>query len=94
MPKFIRLATLTEQGTRNVKNLGQMLQEAKQVMKESGVTFETAYTTLGPYDIVAIIDAPDAAAASKASALIAAKGNFRAQTLAAIPIEEFISLMT
>ena len=48
------------------------------------------YVTLGHYDIVAIIDAPDAEAAAAASALIAAQGNFRAETLPATPVADFL----
>ena len=89
MPTFIRLASLTEQGVKNVRNLSQMLAEAKQVMAKRGVKLVQGWVTLGDYDIIAIIDAPDGKAAAEARALIAAQGNFRAKTVEAIPISEF-----
>ena len=89
MPTYIRLASLTDQGVKNVRNLSQMLAEAKQVMAKRGVKLVQGWVTLGDYDIVAIIDAPDGKAAAEASALIAAQGNFRAKTVEAIPISEF-----
>ncbi len=57
---------------------------------EHGVTLVDAYVTLGHYDIVAIIEAPDTEAAAAASALIAAQGNFRAETLPATPVADFL----
>lgn len=93
MPVFVRLANLTEQGVKNVKNLGKMLDEAKKIMEENDTKLLTAYSTLGKYDIVAIIEAPDAQTAARVSALIAAKGNFRAETLEAMPMHEFVEAL-
>ncbi|MBI4361923.1 MAG: GYD domain-containing protein [Euryarchaeota archaeon] len=59
-------------------------------MEKNGARMVSAYATLGRYDIVAIFEAPDAKTAAKISALIAQKGNFRAETLAAVGMEEFI----
>ena len=91
MPLFIRLANLTDQGIKNIKNLPKMLEEAKNIMAENDTKLVNAYTTLGRYDLVAIIEAPDSKTAAKVSALIASKGNFRAETLAAIPVQEFMA---
>lgn len=90
MPKFVRLAHLTDQGAKNIKNIKSMVGEAQAVMKEHGITLEAAYHTMGEYDVIAVIDAPDSATAARASALIAAQGNFRAVTMPAQPLREFI----
>ncbi len=90
MATFIRLASLTEQGVKNVKNLQDMLGEARAIMEERGAKLVQGWITLGEYDIVAVIEAPDSKTAAQVSALIGAQGNFRANTLAAVPITEFI----
>ncbi|RMF69266.1 MAG: GYD domain-containing protein [Calditrichaeota bacterium] len=90
MAIFIRLINLTEQGARNMDNLPKMVQDARNVMKKHNTKVLNLYTTLGNYDLVAIIDAPDAMTAAKVSAEIAAQGNFRAETLAAVSMEEFL----
>ena len=90
MPRFIRLASLTDKAAANVANLSEMLGAAKQAMAKHGVTLVDAYVTLGRYDIIAIIEAPDAEAATAASALIASQGNFRAETLPATPVTDFL----
>jgi uncharacterized protein with GYD domain len=93
MPKFIRLARLTEQGTKNIKNFKQMVSDAQKIMQEHGITMEAAYYTMGPYDVIAVVDAPDAATAAHAGALIASQGNFRAETIPALPLREFAELV-
>ena len=86
MPTFIRLASLTDQGIKNIRNFRQMLGEAKEIMESHGVHLIQGWATLGDYDVVAVIEAPDAKTAAQVSALIASKGNFKAKTLSAVPI--------
>jgi uncharacterized protein with GYD domain len=93
MPTFIRLASLTEQGIRNIRNLRAMIDESRLIMEEHGVRMLQGWATLGDYDVVAIIEAPDAKTAAKVSALIAARGNFRATTLSAIALGELSDAM-
>ena len=88
MPTFIRLASLTEQGIKNIRDLQEMLAEAQVIMEKHGVHLQQGWATLGDYDVVAVIEAPDARTAAQVSALIAAKGNFRAKTLSAVPMED------
>ena len=94
MPLFIRLATLTEKAVAGIHTLDKMLAEAKGAMSEEGAHIKEAYATLGTYDIIAVIEAPNADAAARLSAKIAAQGNFRAQTLAATPLSEFVKSVT
>jgi uncharacterized protein with GYD domain len=91
MPLFIRLAHLTEKANQNLQNMDQMLAEANQIIEAHGAKILHAYVILGEYDVVTIMEAPDHKAAAKIGALIATKGSFRAETLPAIPVEEFIN---
>ena len=90
MPTFIRLINLTEQGAKNINELPKLIELAQNVMKKHKTKVINLYTTLGNYDLVAIIEAPNSMAAAKVSAEIASQGNFRAETLPAVTIEEFI----
>ena len=67
-----------------------MLSDAQKVMEENGARVLHAYVTLGDYDIISIIEAPDETSAAKISALLAHQGNFRAETLSAVPLQEFL----
>jgi uncharacterized protein with GYD domain len=90
MPTFIRLVNLTEQGAKNINNLPKMIEETRAIMEKHNTKVIDLYFTLGHYDLVAIIEAPDAITAAKVSAQIAAQGYLRAETLAAVTMEEFM----
>ena len=89
MATFIRLVSMTEQGVKNILKFSEQVAEAKKILEANNARFIEVYATLGRYDFVAIIDAPDEKAIAKVSALIASQGNFRAETLPAVPLEEF-----
>lgn len=91
MPTYVRLANLTEQAVRNVQKLGDMIADAKKVLEANGCRLVQSWSTLGPYDLVAIVEGPDDATMMKASALIAKQGNLRAITLPAVSTTDFIA---
>ncbi len=91
MPTYVRLANLTDQAVRNVQKLGDMLAEARKIWETNGCKLVQSWSTLGAYDIVGVIEGPDDATVMKASALIAKAGNFRAVTLPAVPMADFIA---
>ncbi len=90
MSTFIRLINLTEQGAKNINELPKLIELSQSVMKKHKTKVVNLYTTLCNYDLVAIIEAPNSMAAAKVSAEIASQGNFRAETLPAVTIDEFI----
>jgi uncharacterized protein with GYD domain len=57
-------------------------------MSEGGASFRDVYWTLGPYDIVSVIDAPDDETAMAALLSVAGQGNIRTTTLRAFNAEE------
>lgn len=91
MPTYIRLANLTDQAVRNVQKLGDMLTEARKIWEANGCKLVQSWSTLGKYDAVALIEGPDDATVMTASALVAKAGNFRAVTLPAVPMADFIT---
>ena len=65
-----------------------MVDESHLIMEQHGVHLLHEWATLGDYDFVSVIEAPDAKTAAQVSALIAATGNFRASTLSAVLFED------
>lgn len=90
MPLFIRLSRLTEKANQNMRNMDVMLDETRKIIEANGAKILHAYVILGEYDVLTIMEAPDEKTAAKIGALIATQGSFRAETLSAIPVEEFI----
>jgi uncharacterized protein with GYD domain len=50
-----------------------------------GGSFKAFYLTMGEYDMVAVVEAPDDAVLARFSLMLAAAGNIRTRTLKAFP---------
>lgn len=92
MATFVRLARMTEHGARRMRDFSRVLAEAKETFDENGVKVLHAYATLGRYDFVVILEAPDQQSVMRACAMVGARGNASAETMAALPIDEFTQL--
>jgi uncharacterized protein with GYD domain len=73
------LANFTDQGIRKVKDSPKRTDAFKDMAKKCGATVKEVFWTLGEYDIVAIVEAPDDISMTALGAL----GNVRTQTLRA-----------
>lgn len=83
MALYIVLANFTEQGIRSVKDSPKRAEAFKNMAKKCGATVKDLFWTLGPYDIVAILDAPDDISITALGLSTGALGNVRTQTLRA-----------
>ncbi len=59
MPSYVGLVNWTDQGIRNVRDTLQRAERADQLGQKYGVRMERLYWTVGPYDLVCILEAPD-----------------------------------
>ncbi|HEY5605344.1 MAG TPA: GYD domain-containing protein [Thermoplasmata archaeon] len=89
MPRYIRLVRFTEQAVKNVARLTDLLADARKVFEANGGKVVDAYATLGRYDLIAIVEAPDDATMMKISALVARQVSVHAETLPAVPAGDF-----
>jgi len=83
MPTYISLSNWTDQGIRNVRDGAKRLDAAKQMMKDAGGELKAFYMTLGAYDIVTVVEAPNDEVVAKLLLAIGALGNVRTTTLRA-----------
>ena len=88
MATYILLGSFTDQGIRNVKDTTKRAEAVRAMGKKLGVTVKDLYWTLGQYDVAAILDAPDEAAATSLALTIGAQGNVRTQLLRAFTEKE------
>ena len=93
MPTYIALSTFTEQGIRNVKDTTKRAETVMALGKKVGATLTQVYWTLGKYDVVAIIEAPNDETATAFSLAIGAAGNVRTQTMRAFSKEEMGAIL-
>jgi uncharacterized protein with GYD domain len=89
VPTYITLINWTDQGVRSVKDtLERSERVAEDAEKKHGARFERIYWTVGPYDIIAILEAPDEESASALLLEDASQGNIRTTTHRAYDREE------
>lgn len=93
MATYIILANFTEQGIRNVKDTARRADAFKDMAQKAGVTVKEHCWTLGSYDIVTIVEAPDDAAVTALGLSVGALGNVRTQTLRAFSKAEMAAIV-
>jgi uncharacterized protein with GYD domain len=83
MAIYVVLANFTDQGVRNVKDTVKRADAFRELAKSQGAAVKDLYWTLGQYDIVATVEAPDDATITALGLTLAKAGNVRTQTLRA-----------
>ena len=91
MPTFLMLTNLTAEGVRTLKNHPGRIAEVNREVEQMGVKVVSQYATLGQYDFVTVVEAPDEKTMAKVSVELGSRGTMTSQTLAAIPGEDLTS---
>jgi uncharacterized protein with GYD domain len=91
MPVYIMLANLTPEGVQTVKNNPQRILEVNEEVQQLGATVRAQWATLGRFDFVNIVEAPDEQTMARVSMELGSRGTVRYETLAAIPVDDFIA---
>jgi uncharacterized protein with GYD domain len=93
MAKYILLVNWTDQGVKSVKDSPKRLDAARKLAETAGVRLGDFYMTMGGYDMVAHVDAPDDATLAKFVLHLAGAGNVRTQTLKAFSEDEYRKIL-
>jgi uncharacterized protein with GYD domain len=93
MPKYILLTTLTAQGVQTLRANPDRLREVNRDVEELGAKVLHQWATLGPFDFVNVVEAPDDATIARVSVALGARGSAKLQTLAALEIEDFLNAL-
>ena len=88
MATYVVLATFTDQGIRNVKQTTQRAAAAREAAQKLGVNLREIYWTLGQYDIVTLVEAPDETSLAAFGLSLASAGNVKLETLRALNRDE------
>lgn len=94
MAKYIMLLNWTDQGIKTVKDSPKRLDAARDAARKVGCELQDFYMTMGAYDMVATVEAPDDEAMGKFILSVAAQGNVRSTTLKAFPEMGYRSLIS
>ena len=87
MPTFVMLTNLTSEGIQTLKNNPSRVQEVNKEVEQLGVQVKQQWATLGQYDFITIVEAPDEKTMAKVSVELGSRGTMSSQTLAALHLD-------
>jgi uncharacterized protein with GYD domain len=93
MPTYLMLSTLTPQGVQTLKANPSRLREVNRDVEELGAKVLHQWATLGEYDFVNIVEAPDAGTIAKVSLALGARGSSKLQSLELIEIDTLLGTL-
>ena len=91
MPTFVLLSTLSAEGVQTIKNNPQRIREVNKEIEQLGAAVKAQWAVLGRFDFVNIVEAPDEVTMARVSLELGSRGTAHYESLAAIPIDDFIS---
>ena len=94
MPTYILLTTLTAQGVQTLRSNTDRLREVNRDVEELGAKVLHQWATLGPFDFVNVVEAPDDATIARVSVALGARGSAKLQTMAALEIDAFLNSLS
>lgn len=84
----------TDQGIRNVKQTAVQAEALKAMAQKMSVTLKDIYWTVGPHDVVIVMEAPDEGTVTSLLLSLGALSNVRTQTLRGFSAEEVNRIIT
>ncbi len=89
MAKYISLVKYTAKGSENIKESPNRLDAFKRLCESMGATLDGFYLTMGRYDMVVIVDAPDPETVAKIFLTTTSGGAVSSETLPAFAEAEY-----
>lgn len=89
MATYIILINYTDQGIRNIKESPKRVDAARELAGKLGAELKDVYLTIGPYDVMAILEAREDQDAAKFALSLGSLGNVRTAMLKAFPEDEY-----
>lgn len=93
MPTYVMLTNLTPEGVQTLKNNPNRVSEVNKEVEQLGVKVKDQWATLGQYDFITVVEAPDDATMAKVSIELGSRGTMSSQTLAAMPTADLANVL-
>jgi uncharacterized protein with GYD domain len=91
VPTYILLSTLTHQGRQTLNAHPDRLRDVNRDVEELGARVVHQWATLGPFDFVNVVEAPDALTIARISAALGARGSTKIESYEALDVDTFLS---
>jgi len=89
MPGYIVAYKFTQQGLAKAKDLPELIRRGREESERMGMRVVGVWMTLGEYDMIAVVDAPDDQTIARRLLMTGGAGNFTSLTMRAFSEEEF-----
>ncbi|MFA5309125.1 MAG: GYD domain-containing protein [Dehalococcoidales bacterium] len=90
MPLYIMMSNLTDEGRKTVKANPHRILEVNKEVEAMGVKILAQYVTLGQYDFINVLEAPNNEAIANVAMELGSRGTLQTSTLSALTLENFI----
>ncbi len=94
MPTYITLAKFTGQGARTVKDTTKRAKKFMEQAKKLGINYRGIYWTLGRFDVISIVEAPNDETVTALVLSLGSKGNVTTQTFRAFSAGEMDRILS
>lgn len=86
-------ATLTPEGVRTLKHNPERIREVNREVEQLGVRVRDQWATLGEFDFVSVVEAPDDLTIARLSIELGQRGTARYHSCPAIPLDDFLNTL-
>ena len=93
MPLYLMLTTLTEKGIQTLNSNPGRLREVNLDLEELGARILHQWVSLGEYDFVNIVEAPDDVTIARLSLVLGARGSSRIESLPLVPVDDLLAAL-
>ena len=93
MATYVALIQFTEQGIRNIKDTVKRADAAAAAAEKMDIKIVEEFWTMGAYDVVVVVEAPDDETISAFTLKIGSLGNVKSHTLHAFRREEMEGIL-
>ena len=93
MSLYIMMSTLTDEGRKTVKTNPLRIKEVNKEVEAMGVKIISQYVTLGQYDFINVLEAPNNEVIAKVAIELGSRGTLQTSTLAALTLDDFIKAL-
>jgi uncharacterized protein with GYD domain len=91
MPLYLMLTTLTDKGVQTLNSNPARLREVNRDVEEFGARVLHQWASLGEYDFVNVVEAPDDLTLMKLSVRLGARGSIKFESLPLVPVEDLLT---
>jgi len=93
VPTYLMLSSLTEKGTQTLNANPARLRGVNQDVEELGARILHQWASLGEYDFVSVVEAPDDLTIANMSVRLGARGSVRFETLPLVAVDDLLGAL-